>query len=109
MAKKELKEYITASTVTFQATYLRLVTDGVEHVDETLIFPTIIVNHGDGYDNTTGVFTAPISGMYLFTVQICPAKPTSVFLAFFNMDNPIRRLKLKTTASKKALVNLQMW
>lgn len=35
----------------------------------SLIFPTIISNVGDGYNNQDGVFTAPIDGTYVFSVR----------------------------------------
>lgn len=40
----------------------------------TMVFPTVMFNIQDGYDASTGVFTAPVSGMYLFTTQICTVK-----------------------------------
>lgn len=39
---------------------------------DILIFYTIVTNDGLGYDKNSGIFTAPVSGVYLFTVQICP-------------------------------------
>ncbi|XP_071146058.1 uncharacterized protein [Mytilus edulis] len=39
---------------------------------EILIFNTIVTNDGLGCDKNSGIFTAPVSGVYLFTVQICP-------------------------------------
>lgn len=43
-------------------------------VGDILIFPNLLFNHRDVYDNSTGIFTAPLSGLYLFTVQICSTK-----------------------------------
>lgn len=37
----------------------------------TLIFPTVEVNVGNGYDSSAGVFTAPVGGVYMFSLQIC--------------------------------------
>ena len=39
-------------------------------MDETLVFKNIILNEGNAYSSKTGMFTAPYSGLYLFTVQI---------------------------------------
>lgn len=55
-------------------------------IGKTLIFPNLIVNFDDGYDNTTGVFTAPYSGMYLLTVQLCPEMNDSIH-AFIKVGN----------------------
>lgn len=35
------------------------------------IFTDTVYNFGEGYDNTTGVFTTPVDGMYLFTTSMC--------------------------------------
>nr|XP_020510204.1 cerebellin-2-like [Labrus bergylta] len=35
--------------------------------DKTLIFKRIFSNVGDGYDESTGVFTAPVDGLYYFS------------------------------------------
>lgn len=39
---------------------------------EIIKFYNIVTNDGLGYDKNSGIFTAPVSGVYLFTVQICP-------------------------------------
>ncbi|XP_060591446.1 complement C1q tumor necrosis factor-related protein 7-like [Ruditapes philippinarum] len=36
-----------------------------------VIFDTVITNQGEGYDNSTGEFTAPYTGLYFFSVQFC--------------------------------------
>lgn len=36
----------------------------------TLVFPVIITNVGNGYNRSTGLFTAPIAGEYVFFVNV---------------------------------------
>ena len=35
-----------------------------------LIFEHVLTNEGQGYDATSGVFRAPVTGTYLFTVSV---------------------------------------
>ncbi|XP_045170493.2 coadhesin-like isoform X2 [Mercenaria mercenaria] len=39
--------------------------------NQTIVFANTSLNEGNGYDNNTGVFTAPRDGTYLFTIQMC--------------------------------------
>ena len=38
---------------------------------DTIVFQEIVQNDRGGYDKDTGIFTAPVSGTYLFTTQFC--------------------------------------
>jgi hypothetical protein len=39
--------------------------------DEILIFERTFTNEGTGYDTSTGFFTAPVGGLYQFSVHTC--------------------------------------
>ncbi|XP_053373391.1 EMILIN-1-like [Mercenaria mercenaria] len=38
---------------------------------DTVVFSTVILNEGKAYDNNTGIFTAPIDGVYQFNAHLC--------------------------------------
>lgn len=40
---------------------------------DKIVFRTTIQDTADSYDNTTGIFRAPLAGTYLFNVQFCLA------------------------------------
>jgi len=48
---------------------------------QVYVFSQTFFNHGDGYNNGTGVFTAPVSGVYMFTVHLCSLPNKYVFFA----------------------------
>ncbi|CAC5405652.1 unnamed protein product [Mytilus coruscus] len=43
-------------------------------------FSNVDINSGSGYDKSTGKFTAPQAGTYLFILQICPEDNHSVLM-----------------------------
>ena len=38
---------------------------------QIMVFRSVISNIGNGYNSTTGKFTAPVNGTYSFTVHMC--------------------------------------
>jgi len=57
-----------AATVVFQA---KLSSSTSYSTDQVVMFPAVTYNEGSGYSNTTGKFTAPVTGVYAFAKQTC--------------------------------------
>ncbi|XP_060603771.1 thrombospondin-1-like [Ruditapes philippinarum] len=55
-------------TVAFMA---RTVQDYSPSVGDVMIFGTTMANEGQAYNNLTGIFTAPVNGIYSFNTQFC--------------------------------------
>ncbi|XP_062611834.1 complement C1q-like protein 2 [Saccostrea cucullata] len=45
-----------------------------------LVFTEEIYNHGDGYDFSSGIFTAPASGVYVFYVTLTSYEDSNIFV-----------------------------
>lgn len=37
---------------------------------DRIVFETVISNYGDGYQNSTGIFTVPLHGLYMFSCSV---------------------------------------
>ena len=57
--------------------------------DQVMVFKTNLYNRGEGYDNSTGVFTAPVTGVYQFTVQLCTSQYGQITTVIFMNDKEI--------------------
>ncbi|XP_053375909.1 complement C1q-like protein 3 isoform X2 [Mercenaria mercenaria] len=63
------EEEIARPSVAF---YAHHVTDlALDVTDEIIVFDTIVTNEGSGYEKSTGIFTAPVGGLYQFTGYVC--------------------------------------
>jgi len=54
-------------------------------------FSTVQLNVGNAYDVNSGVFTAPVSGLYLFTAQLCGHKGNHFYMEIVKNGNALQR------------------
>ncbi|XP_052813895.1 complement C1q tumor necrosis factor-related protein 5-like [Mya arenaria] len=71
------KESLVTPTVMFKARRMKVLS---LDKGQTMIFKDVMFNNGSGYDNTRGVFTCPIEGVYLFTIHLC--SPTNKYITY---------------------------
>jgi len=57
------------------------------------------LNLGDAYDVNTGDFTAPVSGLYIFTAQLCVNKGEHVYIEIAKNGNALQRSIVYTSGS----------
>ncbi|XP_052812647.1 uncharacterized protein LOC128240168 isoform X3 [Mya arenaria] len=62
------KEQLRVPTILFKATK---VSNKTPNQGQIIVFKETLSNYGNGYDSNTGIFDAPVSGSYLFTVHLC--------------------------------------
>ncbi|XP_053391062.1 EMILIN-2-like [Mercenaria mercenaria] len=68
---------------------------------QTVIFTEIILNKGDAYNKENGVFTAPYTGVYTFTVQFCVNPDKNIDFAFVANDKPFKITRIYRHSKSK--------
>ncbi|BFZ00761.1 hypothetical protein BsWGS_03800 [Bradybaena similaris] len=73
------------ATVMFSAS---LDEDASFSVNQMVKFPNVVVNSGNGYDSSTGIFTAPIAGYYVFHVHGLAYRNAGFWFRIYHNDVP---------------------
>ncbi|XP_052812643.1 uncharacterized protein LOC128240167 [Mya arenaria] len=77
-------------TILFKATK---VSNKTPNQGQIIVFKETLSNYGNGYDTNLGIFDAPVSGSYLFTVHLCPEA------GFWIVSNLVNDGRIQTTDS----------
>ncbi|XP_060560799.1 uncharacterized protein LOC132720638 isoform X2 [Ruditapes philippinarum] len=86
---KELSENMKKPSIAFFAH--NVVDLKLDKFDKIIIFTTATTNEGSGYDTSTGIFTAPVGGLYQFIINYCTYTKTHSPLALVLSGNVMAR------------------
>ena len=73
-------------TLPFQPNFRVEYTSGVSISNQVIVWNSVLVNDGSCYSNSTGRFTAPVTGKYLFSVTLLAGSPTNWGLFYFRVN-----------------------
>jgi len=90
--------------------------NGLTAVDDRLVFGHTRVNHGHHYDRNTGEFSAPMDGLYSFTLNLLTERDRNVeaYIAVKPADRPAGSSTIFTTvrgsktSSGSATINIDL-
>ncbi|XP_048011594.1 heavy metal-binding protein HIP-like [Megalobrama amblycephala] len=57
--------------------------------EETLIYKNVFTNIGNAYDRSTGVFTAPVKGVYMFRISVYGHGPTTTSASIYKNEEHV--------------------
>ncbi|XP_060560666.1 complement C1q and tumor necrosis factor-related protein 9B-like [Ruditapes philippinarum] len=72
---------ITTPKIAFNA---YTISSGSYGINTPVKFPNVLLNIGDGYDKSTGIFTAPVTGLYFFSAHICNYDKGYMIISFIH-------------------------
>ncbi|WAR10280.1 ATS8-like protein [Mya arenaria] len=83
--------------ITSQCEFAHLIRNGIAfhaygHLSRSsteLVFPHLILNEGNAYNNQTGKFVSPKAGLYLFTTQMCTTEGHEVFFRIMKLNTTL--------------------
>ncbi|KAH3805423.1 hypothetical protein DPMN_133726 [Dreissena polymorpha] len=101
--QEKLKAQSIIPTIYF---YARLAYN-VNPSNQDVIFPTVTVNEGQGYNPGTGRFTVSVPGMYLFSVQMCVTNEKHCYLEIVQQGTTLQRSVFGDKSGYHSCVTMQ--
>ncbi|XP_060554468.1 complement C1q-like protein 2 [Ruditapes philippinarum] len=110
-AVKDLKDRFVTPNIAF---YAKKMKNNSPADGNTIVFTDIALNLGESYNTDTGIFIAPLGGIYLFTVQLCTLNDLRIYIGlvvddvymdtawYEDNDHTVCCFKLTTTVSVKS-------
>ncbi|XP_052217378.1 uncharacterized protein LOC127835106 isoform X2 [Dreissena polymorpha] len=96
-----------APLINFQAV-LDLSDDSHFSTNDAFEFKNVLANAGGGYNPATGLFTAPVAGVYIFTVQHCPYYHGDAGFEIVQEGKALKRSIHKSWGEFTICVNMQI-
>ncbi|PVD37773.1 hypothetical protein C0Q70_00374 [Pomacea canaliculata] len=80
---------------------------GLSHYQEAtkaqrIVYDTVFVNEGSGYNNITGIFTCPRTGGYVFKIHLCAPRHTSLWLSLYHEVTSVQTMEVHADEYSKA-------
>ena len=74
--------------------FFAVLTDHVEHAGElqSIAFDTAVTNEGSAYTPHTGIFVAPVGGLYVFSSTLTSYPHNNAIFSFLKNGNPVSHL-----------------
>ncbi|KAH3804688.1 multimerin-1-like [Dreissena polymorpha] len=76
--------------------------------NNNVVFKNVMANDGRGYDPKTGKFTAPVAGVYIFTVQYCPYDYSEAGFEIVQEEESLQRSSHVSWGRSTVCVNMQV-
>ncbi|XP_060591451.1 uncharacterized protein LOC132746352 isoform X3 [Ruditapes philippinarum] len=94
--KRKLSDLADKSLIPIVRFNARLSSTKSVNTGNKVVFDTVITNQGVGYDKSTGIFTAPYTGLYFFSAHVCNKANAGAYYAIVHESKQLTSNKQHT-------------